>query len=318
MKRYLYPLTAIVGQENMKLALILNMVNPSLGGVLIFGEKGTAKSTAVRSLAEILPPLSMEQSENKGLKVIDLPISATEDRVVGTLDVEHAIKTGEKKFEPGILSTAHENILYVDEINLLEDHIVDVLLDAAAMGVNTVEREGISYSHPTKFVLIGTMNPEEGDLRPQLLDRFGLSIEVAGEKDVQTRMEILKRRIQFEQNPASFVEQYEKEQDELREKILRARRQLDSVVVEDEMISLAATLSIQMEVEGHRADITLIKTALTLAAFEAKEKVTVQEVRMAAQLVYPHRLKRNHFERRIFDPTMIDTIIQQFEIRCDE
>ncbi len=180
MKRINYPFTAIVGQEDMKLALILNAILPSIGGVLIKGEKGTAKSTAVRALADILPPF--DQQGELAMKVVELPVNATEDRVVGTIDLEHALQEGKKKFEPGLLAKAHNNILYVDEINLLDDHVVDVLLDAAAMGVNTVEREGISYSHPARFVLVGTMNPEEGDIRPQLLDRFGLSVEVRGGK----------------------------------------------------------------------------------------------------------------------------------------
>lgn len=228
MKRMsVYPFSAIVGQDNMKLSLILNVINPSLGGVLIKGEKGTAKSTAVRALAELLPPMKAVcgckfhcDPEDKSalcdecrnlyrqngnlpeefikMKVVELPVSATEDRVVGTLDIEHAIKHGEKKFEPGILAAANRNILYVDEINLLDDHVVDVLLDAAAMGVNTVEREGVSYSHPARFVLVGTMNPEEGDIRPQLLDRFGLSVVVKGENDPQQRVEVIKRRLEYE------------------------------------------------------------------------------------------------------------------------
>ena len=235
-KNFLYPFTAIVGQEKMKEALILNIINPSLGGVLIRGEKGTAKSILVRALANLLA----EREENscefhcepdkidnycsqcsekylKGekiekhkstMKVINLPISATEDRVVGTLDIEYAIKTGEKKFEKGILAQSNRNILYVDEINLLDDHIVDVLLDSAAMGVNTIEREGISYSHPAKFVLVGTMNPEEGDLRPQLLDRFGLVVDVIGERETSKRVEVIKRRLDFEAEPEKFIKKY--------------------------------------------------------------------------------------------------------------
>lgn len=191
----IYPFSAIVGQEQMKTALILNVVNPRLGGVLIRGEKGTAKSTAVRALAEVLPDT----------RVVDLPVSATEDRVAGTLDIEYALQHGEKRFEPGILAQADQNILYVDEVNLLDDHIVDILLDSAAMGVNTVEREGISYSHPARFTLVGTMNPEEGDLRPQLLDRFGLVVEVAGEEDVNNRVEVIRRRLDFEADPGGCI-----------------------------------------------------------------------------------------------------------------
>lgn len=312
MKRQLYPLTAIVGQDDMKLALILNVINPSLGGVLIFGEKGTAKSTAVRSLAQLLPPM-IESKDAQSLRVVELPISATEDRVVGTLDIEQAIKTGEKKFEPGILANAHKNILYVDEINLLEDHIVDVLLDAAAMGVNTIEREGISYAHPAKFVLVGTMNPEEGDLRPQLLDRFGLSVEISGESDIKKRMEILKRRIAFENNPGQFIHTYQASQIALKEKILQAQKNLPRVEVKDLIIELAAAVSISTEVEGHRSDITLIKTAMTLAAYDNRTQVTVKDIEKATYLVLPHRLKRKPFESRHFNPQSIEALIKEFQ-----
>ena len=194
-KQILYPFSAIVGQEDMKRSLILNVIEPAIGGVLIKGEKGTAKSTAVRALAAILPPLEIDGSAS--MQVVELPINATEDRVVGTIDLEYALTEGKKKFEPGILAKANNNILYVDEINLLDDHVVDVLLDAAAMGINTVEREGISYSHPAKFILVGTMNPEEGDIRPQLLDRFGLSVDVKGEREPESRMEVVKRQFGF-------------------------------------------------------------------------------------------------------------------------
>ena len=238
--RLIYPFAAIVGQEDMKKALILNIINPRLNGVLIRGEKGTAKSTAVRALADILPIREQiadcvfscdpnddsfwcedcKQNFNKEngkikrekMRVINLPVGATEDRVVGTLDIEYAIKEGEKKFEAGILAEANRNILYVDEVNLLDDHVVDVLLDAAAMGVNSIEREGISYIHPAKFVLIGTMNPEEGDLRPQLIDRFGLVVDVYGEKDSDLRVEVIKRRLSFENNSEEFIKKYENEQ----------------------------------------------------------------------------------------------------------
>ena len=239
-----YPFTAIVGQEDMKLALILNVINPALGGVLIKGEKGTAKSTAVRALAELLPAMESVHGcrfncdphnanlfcddcarhnlsgevlhvERVDMRVVELPVSATEDRVVGTLDIEHAIKHGEKKFEAGILAQSNRNILYVDEINLLDDHVVDVLLDAAAMGINTVEREGVSYSHPARFVLVGTMNPEEGDIRPQLLDRFGLSVVVTGEHDPAQRVEVIKRRLAYEDNADEFIASYQEEQEAL-------------------------------------------------------------------------------------------------------
>ncbi|MBX4148638.1 ATP-binding protein [Paenibacillus lautus] len=281
-----YPFTAIVGQSRMKLALILNVVNPKLGGVLIRGEKGTAKSTAVRALAGLMPDL----------KVINLPVSATEDRVVGALDIEHAIKTGEKKFEPGLLAAAHGHILYIDEINLLDDHIVDVLLDAAAMGINTVEREGISYSHPSRFLLVGTMNPEEGDLRPQLLDRFALSVDIGGEKDVRERALVIRRRMDFERDPASFSAHYEAEQERVLNQILQARERLDQIDVTDDMLELAAKIGIALEVEGHRSDITLIKTALTLAAWRGQDSISHEHMQEAAYLVLPHRMRRQPFE----------------------
>ncbi|TCJ05362.1 ATP-binding protein [Cytobacillus praedii] len=311
----LYPLTAIVGQDNMKLALILNVINPTLGGVLIRGEKGTAKSTAVRALAEIIPSWAMnEEYVSASLKVIDLPISATEDRVVGTIDVEYAIKTGEKKFEPGILAEAHNQILYVDEVNLLEDHIVDVLLDAAAMGVNVIEREGISHSHPAKFILVGTMNPEEGDLRPQLLDRFALSVEVYGEKELSKRMEVIQRRLQFEDNPDIFIERFNDDQHNLRNSILSARDILKDVVVSDQLIEMAVKIAIMNEVEGHRCDITMIKTAITIAAFENRTKVNVEDISRAATLVVPHRLKRKPFEKRTFDTAIIESVINSYQV----
>ncbi len=282
-RKAVYPFTAIVGQENMKLALILNVINPALGGVLIKGEKGTAKSTAVRAIAELLP--AMEAVEGchfhcdplepnlfceecsakykKGLqlakiaismKVVELPVSATEDRVVGTLDIEQAIKHGEKKFEAGILAQANRNILYVDEINLLDDHVVDVLLDAAAMGVNTVEREGVSYSHPAKFVLVGTMNPEEGDIRPQLLDRFGLSVVVTGEHDPGKRVEVIRRRLAYEEDADKFIANYAEEQKELGNKIIQARVVLKNVIVTDKLLEAVAALAVELGVGGHRAD----------------------------------------------------------------
>ncbi|MEJ9220982.1 AAA family ATPase [Paenibacillus glucanolyticus] len=282
----LYPFTAIVGQSQLKLALILNVVNPKLGGVLIRGEKGTAKSTAVRSLSGLVPELN----------VVNLPVSATEDRVVGALDIEHAIKTGEKKFEPGLLAAAHGHILYVDEINLLDDHIVDVLLDAVAMGVNTVEREGISHSHPARFLLVGTMNPEEGDLRPQLLDRFALSVEVGGERDVRERAAVIRRRLEYEQDPATFVKQYQSEQENMLGQILQARKRLDDIRITDDMLELAARIGIGLEVDGHRSDITLIKTAVTLAAWHEHEAVCLEHIKHAARFVLPHRMRRQPFE----------------------
>ncbi|MDU3214978.1 MAG: ATP-binding protein [Negativicoccus massiliensis] len=338
MKRQNYPFTAIVGQERMKKALLLNAINPAIGGVLIKGEKGTAKSTAVRALADVLPPIDAVKDcqfrcdpEEPGLfcsdcmerqaagetlatyetrmKVVELPVNATEDRVVGTLDLEHAIAQGKKKFEPGILADANRNILYVDEINLLDDHVVDVLLDAAAMGVNTVEREGVSMSHPAKFVLIGTMNPEEGDIRPQLLDRFGLSVEVVGEHDAQQRVEVIKRRLAYEADPEKFAEEYAEEQKQLEKKIHRARVLLPTVQVPDEALAKTAELSVALDVDGHRADITMLKTAMTIAAFDGRSEVTLADLKAAAELVLPHRMRRKPFEETGIDFTVIDQVL---------
>lgn len=334
-----YPFTAIVGQEDMKLALILNVINPLLGGVLIKGEKGTAKSTAVRALADLLPAMEVSKgcpfhcdpadvsrlcdscrgrSEEQTLpvqsvkmRVVELPVSATEDRVVGTLDIEHAIKQGEKKFDPGILAQANRNILYVDEINLLDDHVVDVLLDAAAMGVNTVEREGVSYSHPARFVLVGTMNPEEGDIRPQLLDRFGLSVAVAGENRPECRVEVIKRRLGYEQDSAAFGRQHQEEQAKLAADIMQASRLLPHVTIKDELLLLVAKLAIALDVDGHRADITVIKTAMTLAAFDGREAVEPEDVKKAARLALPHRMRRRPFEDGTLDWDKVEAVLAQ-------
>lgn len=339
MKRVaVYPFTAIVGQEDMKLSLILNVINPALGGVLIKGEKGTAKSTAVRALAELLPAMEVvegckfhcnPQDSNhycdecsacaeagemltaaSKMRVVELPVSATEDRVVGTLDIEHAIKKGEKKFEPGILALANRNILYVDEINLLDDHVVDVLLDAAAMGVNTVEREGVSYSHPARFVLVGTMNPEEGDIRPQLLDRFGLSVVVTGEHEPLQRVEVIKRRLAYEQDADAFIAQYEEEQKALADKIIAAQKLLAEVQIRDELLAKVAQLAIELGVDGHRADITVIKTALTVAAYAGRKEANLEDVKVAAKLVLPHRMRRRPFEEGALDWSKVEALLE--------
>lgn len=333
-----YPFTAIVGQEDMKLSLILNVVNPALGGVLIKGEKGTAKSTAVRALAELLPAMQVARGcrfhcdpndvnhlcddcaallhgegglpqASAKMRVVELPVSATEDRVVGTLDIEHAIKCGEKKFEPGILASANRNILYVDEINLLDDHVVDVLLDAAAMGVNTVEREGVSYSHPARFVLVGTMNPEEGDVRPQLLDRFALSVTVTGEHDPQRRVEVIKRRMAYEQDADAFIAQYREEQEALAARIMQARALLPQVTLSDALLESVARLAVALGVDGHRADITLIKTALTIAAFNGRREAELDDVKQAARLALPHRMRRRPFEEGQLDWAKVESVL---------
>ena len=332
-----FPFTAIIGQEEMKKALVLNVVNPRLGGVLIQGEKGTAKSTAVRALADLLPPRlcikgckfhddpndksnwcdechekydnAAPETEELPMKVVELPVSATEDRVVGTLDIEAAIKEGKRSFETGILADANRNILYVDEINLLDDHVVDVLLDSAAMGINTVEREGISYSHPARFSLVGTMNPEEGDIRPQLLDRFALSVYVAGEKDLDKRAEVIKRRLEYEDDPEEFIKKWEEEQQNEVHRIQRAMKLLPQVTTSNEILRIAAQISITLGVDGHRADIVLIKTAETLAAVAGHTEVTKEDLREAAHLALPHRMRRRPFEEQKLDWENVDKVI---------
>lgn len=315
-----YPFTAIVGQEQMKLALILNLINPALGGVLIRGEKGTAKSTAVRGLTDLLEEVDVVEGcsfhcrpghgelcrdcQSKPelttvpyrRRVVELPVSCTEDRVVGSLSMEHAIKKGEKVFEPGLLAQANGNILYVDEINLLDDHIVDVLLDSAAMGVNTVEREGVSYSHPARFVLVGTMNPEEGDLRPQLLDRFGLVVEIHGEQDIKTRSELIRRRMEYESDPGAFCRAWDGEQAKLRTRVREAQERLSEIVIPDRLYEDAAKTGVALQVDGHRSDITLLKTACTLAAFEGVGEVTRDHLIRVAPMVLTHRMRRMPFD----------------------
>jgi magnesium chelatase subunit D len=334
-----YPFTAIVGQDRMKKALILNAINPKIGGVLIRGEKGTAKSTAVRALAGLLPEIEVvegcvfgcnphnknEMCENcldklhKGelksaprkMRVVDLPVSTTEDRAVGTLDIEHAIKKGEKRFEPGVLASAHRGILYVDEVNLLDDHIVDVLLDSAAMGVNCVEREGVSFSHPASFILVGTMNPEEGELRPQLLDRFGLCVDIEGIHDAPKRVDVIKRRQAYESDPERFATESYESETQLCNTIVHAQQLLAGVQISDDMLELIAQICIDMHVDGHRADITMMKTACTITAYNSRTKVTAEDVKEAAELVLSHRMRRKPFEEETDYKNKLDESIQK-------
>lgn len=333
-----YPFCAIVGQEEMKTALILNMVMPEIGGVLIKGEKGTAKSTAVRALQQVMPvrkardcrfrcdperpetwceecqkagPPKPEEIREDRLRVVDLPISATLDRVVGSIDLEEMVKSGDKAFQPGLLAEANRNILYVDEVNLLEDHIVDVLLDAAAMGVNRVERESVSYAHPSRFVLVGTMNPEEGELRPQLLDRFGLLVQVRGEYAPEKRMEIMRRRLAYERDPAGFRAAYEAEEAALGRRIEDASKRLDAVRYDEGILSLIAEISGTLEVDGHRADITMLKTAAANAAFAGRNAVSREDVRLAARLALPHRMRRLPFEEMELDLSRVDELVDR-------
>ncbi|MGA9204369.1 magnesium chelatase subunit D family protein, partial [Methanoregula sp.] len=245
------------------------------------------------------------------MRVVELPISATEDKVVGSLDIEHALKTGEKKFEPGILAQANRNILYVDEVNLLNDHIVDVLLDAAAMGMNFIEREGVSYVHPSAFILIGTMNPEEGELRPQLLDRFGLCVDIVGIHDAETRVEVIRRRKKYEDTPEEFIRAWEPSEQELRERIVRAQKLLPDVTVSDDMFTMIAQICIDMAVDGHRADITMMKTAATIAAYNNRTEVNEDDIREAAALVLTHRMRRRPFSEQQMDQQKMEQSIEK-------
>ena len=325
-KTPLYPFAAIVGQEKMKLALILNIIHPGLSGVLIRGEKGTAKSTAVRSLADILPQIPVFENDpfqlapdeeidiykelaqtlnpndgadnalpavhHRSVRVVELPVGATEDRVVGTLDLEHALKKGEKRIEPGLLATAHRGILYVDEVNLLDDHVVDVLLDAAAMGVNTIEREGISFTHPARFTLVGTMNPEEGELRPQLLDRFGLCVTIEGIRDPDERVRVMAYRAAFDDDPQSFAAQWADASRKLADRILKAADLYPKVALDKDRMYDIARICLDVGVDGHRGDIIVLKTAKALAAYEGRNTVVSKDIEAAAELALPHRVRR--------------------------
>lgn len=316
-----YPFTAIVGQDELRLALVLVAIDPLIGGVLAMGDRGTAKSTAVRGLARLLPPIPVvagcpfrcdpgrpeewcsfcrERAAQGGLEtewqpipVVDLPLGATEDRVTGSLDIEAALTRGETVFAPGILARANRGFLYIDEVNLLDDHLVDLLLDVAASGVNVVEREGISLQHPARFVLVGSGNPEEGDLRPQLLDRFGLYVQVATITDIALRVEIVRRRDEFERRPQAFIARFSTAERDLRDRIAAARERLDAVVVPDETVEAAARLAAELGLSGHRGELCLLRAARALAAFAGREAATVADVAALAPMALSHRLRRD-------------------------
>ncbi|HZD57048.1 MAG TPA: ATP-binding protein [Anaerolineales bacterium] len=338
----IYPFTAIVGQERMLRALILNAVYPRIGGVLIRGERGTGKSTAARALAALLPQVPVVKdcrfgcdpdspttwctecreraAQNGPLPVelratpfINLPVSATEDRVVGTLDIEKAIQKGERHFEAGVLAAANRGLLYIDEVNLLDDHVVDLLLDSAAMGMNIVEREGISFSHPARFILVGTMNPEEGDLRPQLLDRFALSVEIRGIRDARERVLIMERNLAFEANPQGFREQWLPREIELSRRIDKARDLVDDVsYTKRDLLSIAA-LTASLNVDGHRGDLVILKTARAHAAFEGRTSITERDIILAAELALPHRIRRGPFQQAEMTMEELQERIEQLE-----
>ncbi len=339
-RRQILPFTSIVGQERMKKALILNAINPKIGGVLIRGEKGTAKSTAVRALAELLPEIEVVgncpfncnpgnpdemcdicyESAADGEKldivtrkrrVVDLPLGCTEDRVVGTLNIEKAIKEGTRALEPGILAAANRGILYIDEINLLDDHVADVLLDSAAMAVNVVEREGISVSHPSRFILVGTMNPEEGEIRPQLLDRFGLQANVESLTDVGERVAIVKVAEQFDADPEGFRKSCEDSQRELGEKISNAETIFPDTRISDDLLRTTAEMCIELGVRTHRAEIVITRTAKTIAAFDSRTEVTLGDIKEAMELALPHRMRKKPFEPPELDTEKLDRMMEE-------
>ncbi len=337
-----FPFTALVGQERMKRALILNAIEPRIGGVLIRGERGTAKSTAARALSALLPRVKVvadcrfgcDPDDSTGLcteckerlsrgeqlpiatrpiPFINLPVSATEDRVVGTLDIESAIQKGERHFEPGILAGANRGLLYIDEVNLLDDHVVDILLDSAAMGVNIVEREGISFSHPARFILAGTMNPEEGDLRPQLLDRFALSVDIHGIHDSRERVQIMERHFEYEADRDAFHSKWQPFEEELSNQISEARKLLPSVTYTTRDLLSIAALTSSLNVEGHRSDLVILKTARAQAALKGCTRISNMDIALAAELALPHRIKQGPFQQEAANLAQLQERIEQLQ-----
>ncbi|MFF9176462.1 putative cobaltochelatase [Streptomyces sp. NPDC014793] len=331
-----FPFTAVVGQDDLRLALLLNAVSPAVGGVLVRGEKGTAKSTAVRALSALLPevavvpgcrfscdPAAPDPScpdgpheagarDERPARMVELPVGASEDRLVGALDIERALAEGVKAFEPGLLADAHRGILYVDEVNLLHDHLVDLLLDAAAMGASYVEREGVSVRHAARFLLVGTMNPEEGELRPQLLDRFGLTVEVAASREPDERVEVVRRRLAYDDDPGSFAARWAEEETAVRQRIAAARELLPRVRLGDGALRQIAATCAAFEVDGMRADIVMARTATALAAWAGRTDVLAEDVRQAALLALPHRRRRNPFDAPGLDEDKLDETMEQF------
>ncbi|ALO93016.1 Magnesium-chelatase subunit [Streptomyces hygroscopicus subsp. limoneus] len=331
-----FPFTAVVGQDDLRLALLLNAVSPAVGGVLVRGEKGTAKSTAVRALSALLPqvavvpgcrfscdpaspdpacpdgPHESGDGVERPARMVELPVGASEDRLVGALDIERALAEGVKAFEPGLLADAHRGILYVDEVNLLHDHLVDLLLDAAAMGASYVEREGVSVRHAARFLLVGTMNPEEGELRPQLLDRFGLTVEVAASREPEQRVEVVRRRLAYDDDPAAFAARWAGEEAAVRQRIVAARELVPRVRLGDGALRQIAATCAAFEVDGMRADIVMARTATALAAWAGRTDVLAEDVRQAALLALPHRRRRNPFDAPGLDEDKLDETLEHF------
>ncbi|TQJ87202.1 putative cobaltochelatase [Streptomyces sp. SLBN-31] len=337
-----FPFTAVVGQDDLRLALLLNAVSPAVGGVLVRGEKGTAKSTAVRALSALLPEVAVVPGcrfscdpsapdpscpdgphepgpgTRRPARMVELPVGASEDRLVGALDIERALAEGVKAFEPGLLADAHRGILYVDEVNLLHDHLVDLLLDAAAMGASYVEREGVSVRHAARFLLVGTMNPEEGELRPQLLDRFGLTVEVAASREPDQRVEVVRRRLAYDDDPARFAARWADEEASVRGRIVAARELLPSVRLGDGALRQIAATCAAFEVDGMRADIVMARTATALAAWAGRTDVLAEDVRQAALLALPHRRRRNPFDAPGLDEDKLDQTLEEFGEEDDD
>ena len=306
-----YPFSAIVGHDQLRLALLLCAVRPEIGGALIRGEKGTAKSTAVRGLAALLSAATGSTGAGPGAGLVEMPLGATEDRVIGSLDLQRVLRDGEHAFSPGLLARAHGGVLYVDEVNLLHDHLVDVLLDAAAMGRVHIERDGISHSHEARFVLIGTMNPEEGELRPQLLDRFGLTVEVHASRDVDVRMQVIRQRMDYEADPDAFAERYADADAELARRIAAARVLVDDVVLPDNELRRIAALCAAFDVDGMRADLVVARTAAAHTAWRGALTVEEQDIRVAAELALPHRRRRDPFDDPGIDRDQLDEALAQ-------
>jgi magnesium chelatase subunit I len=341
--RAVFPFTSIIGQEEMKLSLILNIIDPKIGGVMIMGDRGTGKSTIVRSLVDLLPPIEIVEGDlynsdpynpelmsdevltkiknNENLSIIkiktpmvDLPLGATEDRVCGTIDIEKAISEGKKAFEPGLLAQANRGILYVDEVNLLDDHLVDVLLDSAASGWNTIEREGISISHPARFILLGSGNPEEGELRPQLLDRFGMHAQIKTIKEPKLRVKIVQQRELFEKNPKLFNQTYEKDQIDLMERIVVARQKIDTVNIKYEFLEKISKICSDLNVDGLRGDMVTCRASKALVAFENRDEVTPKDIFTVIKLCLRHRLRKDPLQSIDSGDLVIQTFKKVFEL----
>ncbi|MBW0106929.1 ATP-binding protein, partial [Pseudonocardia sp. KRD291] len=330
-----FPFSAVVGHDDLRLALLLNAVHPGVGGVLVRGEKGTAKSTAVRALAALLPDLHVvtgcrfgcdpddpdprcpdgphgpgDVPATRAARLVELPVGATEDRLIGSLDLEKALSEGTRAYQPGLLADAHRGVLYVDEVNLLHDHLVDLLLDAAAMGRAHVERDGVSISHAARFLLVGTMNPEEGELRPQLLDRFGLTVEVRASREVGTRVEVMRRRIAFEDDPAGFAARWAEAETETARRLVEARAKVSEVVVDDRELRRIASVCASFDVDGMRADLVITRAAAAHAAWRGAGAVTEDDVRVAARLALPHRRRRDPFDEPGIDESDLDDALR--------